>query len=349
MNKAVRLIAATGLLGVAYFSAGQTDISLSLWIATALLFAITVLLEDLWQFVAVLLALPLMFLLYNSGSRDALTLVVFSLISVLSSIKIAVGLWVIAGVLFVLEGLFFTWHLGTLPFLLLGLGSSFNKELKPQFLPARALQQEMMLPLDQKENLQLKKEVAFLRAHLDQRRVTTVNNDFERVGKEIGEVTSKLSLLLFEIGSLLDEGILTEIPAFEDLKAQMVKLRKVLPQTWCQTFFTDSLSAILNRTALDKKVVLHLRLKKMDLTVAEKFVLNEMTKGLLEDNKEYEISLEDGEDGLFYVIRPIDKKQLDERIEKLIAGIDGTVIFGDGNAYLIWRKENYENTLNSLT
>ncbi|MFA6694327.1 MAG: hypothetical protein WCS44_05770, partial [Bacillota bacterium] len=87
MNKAVRLIAATGLLGVAYFSAGQTDISLSLWIATALLFAITVLLEDLWQFVAVLLALPLMFLLYNSGSRDALTLVVFSLISVLSSIK----------------------------------------------------------------------------------------------------------------------------------------------------------------------------------------------------------------------------------------------------------------------
>lgn len=58
MNRAVRLGAAVGLLTLSYINATEAEVALSLWIASFLVFAVTALLDDKWQYLTVLLSLP---------------------------------------------------------------------------------------------------------------------------------------------------------------------------------------------------------------------------------------------------------------------------------------------------
>lgn len=347
----IRFISSLSLLLLAYYKAGALlDSSLSLWIATGVLFITTVFLERSWQLLAIPLSMPLLFSLYSSGLRDPLVFVVLSLLVVLSSNSVSILVWVVSVALFIIEGLFLGFQLNTLPYLIVGLlicSVRDNKSKQRTDLTKLDLFTDGDRNLtDEEERFQLKKEINRLRSLLEERNRSIKELDterFERVGIEVGEVVSKLSLLLFEIRVVLDEKNLSELTALNDLEDELKKLQKLVPNYWPKPFFTESLSDILNKTALNKKAILSLRLEKIGLKVGEKFVLNEITDYFLQENKEYDITLENGEDGLFYVIRPITEKVLDRRLERLIAGIGGTIIFTEDELYLIWRKEENAN------
>ncbi len=100
-------------------------------------------------------------------------------------------------------------------------------------------------------------------------------------------------------------------------------------------------------TALEKRALLKLRLNRIELTAGEKFVISEMTKALLEENSETEVSLEEGEDGLFYTLRPVKRQEADSRLYKLVKSIGGSLLFGEEEAFLIWRTEQDEHVVNS--
>ena len=124
------------------------------------------------------------------------------------------------------------------------------------------------------------------------------------------------------------------------METNLYNLQKIIPSYWPELFFTETLGEILTKTSLERKGILYLKLKKLDLKVAEKYVLNEVTRYFLEENKKLEISLEEGQEGLFYVLRPIIKKELEPRLLKLVAGIGGNVIFNEEELYIIWRVED---------
>ncbi len=344
MNRAVRLGAAVGLLTLSYINATEAEVALSLWIASFLVFAVTALLDDKWQYLTVLLSLPLLYALYTSGSRDALTLAAFGLFSLLNFKQIALGFWALAAVLFLAEGFFAEWHLNTLPFLLLGLAALSAEGRSKAFLPAAY--SALYGGPSPEETAQLKRENAYLRGQLEKARGPKGDQP-TGFGRELKEITSNLAVLLFEVSCLVEESVLRSIPVFAELKDQLQTLQKRVPEAFSEGFFKEPLSAVLDGIALEKEAVFHLKLKKTDLTAGEKFVMGELTKTLVEKGKEYEITLSDGKEGLLYTVRPAVKKQLDERVEKLVDGIKGSVIFGDGSAYLIWRTETHEGTLDS--
>jgi hypothetical protein len=350
MSRLIRFLTALGLLLIAYFTTGiNTDISVSLWLATALLLAVTVFLQDSWQMIAIPLVLPLLIAVYHINNRELLCQIVLSLLAALNGNLASLVCWGLAALLFTFEGITQGWQLITLPYLCLGIFLAGYKGNEKD-LVSRPNVQEALVNYNYDEHQQLKREVARLKTTLSEQRSLNkeINEeDLAKIGHDVGEVTAKLSLLLFEMKAFLTTEQLKNIPATIGLEEQLNLLRRIIPKHWPQSFFTKQLSEILAETALEKRALLKLRLNRIELTAGEKFVISEMTKALLEENSETEVSLEEGEDGLFYTLRPVKRQEADSRLYKLVKSIGGSLLFGEEEAFLIWRTEQDEHVVNS--
>ncbi len=350
MSRLIRFLTALGLLLIAYLTTGiNTDISVSLWIATALLLAVTVFLQDSWQIIAIPLALPLLIAVYHVNNRELLCQVFLSLLAALNNNYASLLCWGLATLLFAFEGITQGWQLITLPYLCLGIFLAGYKGSE-KIEVSRPNVQEALVNYNYEEHQQLKREVARLKAALTEERALKreINEeDLAKIGHDIGEITAKLSLLLFEMKAFLTPEQLKNIPATIGLEEQLNLLRRIIPQHWPQSFFTKQLSEILAETALEKRALLKLRLNRIELTAGEKFVISEMTKALLEENSEAEVTLEEGEDGLFYTLRPVKRQEADARLYKLVTSIGGSLLFGEEEVFLIWRTEQDEHVVNS--
>ncbi len=335
MSRLIRFLTALGLLLIAYLTTGiNTDISVSLWIATALLLAVTVFLQDSWQIIAIPLALPLLIAVYHVNNRELLCQVFLSLLAALNNNYASLLCWGLATLLFAFEGITQGWQLITLPYLCLGIFLAGYKGSE-KIEVSRPNVQEALVNYNYEEHQQLKREVARLKAALTEERALKreINEeDLAKIGHDIGEITAKLSLLLFEMKAFLTPEQLKNIPATIGLEEQLNLLRRIIPQHWPQSFFTKQLSEILAET---------------ELTAGEKFVISEMTKALLEENSEAEVTLEEGEDGLFYTLRPVKRQEADARLYKLVTSIGGSLLFGEEEVFLIWRTEQDEHVVNS--
>ncbi len=342
MNRLIRFIAALGLLGLAFFQAKALgEISISLWLATGVLFILAVFLQDNWQLLTIPLALPLFISLYQSGNNEVLALALLSLIAIINNSFVSLILWVLSGSLFLLNGFMYGWQIDLLPYLCLGLVVACGREERE--ISQGLEEKDNIIRFDYEESLRLKKENTRIKALLVNKNETLEvldKQNHEKLGLELKAVTAKLALLLFELKVILEPSIISEISTLNDLETNLYNLQKIIPSYWPELFFTETLGEILTKTALERKGILYLKLKKLDLKVAEKYVLNEVTRNFLEENKKLEISLEEGQEGLFYVLRPIIKKELEPRLLKLVAGIGGNVIFNEEELYIIWRVED---------
>lgn len=350
MNRLIRFITALGLLGLALFQAkAMGEISLSLWLATGVLFTLSIFLQDNWQLLTIPLAIPLFISLYQGGNNQALALALLSLIAVINNSYVGLILWVLSGGLFLLNGFMYGWQIDLLPYICLGLVVACSREesKKPQILQEK----DNIIRFDYEENLRLKKEntrIKALLANKSEALEVLDKQSYEKLGLEFKAVTAKLALLIFELKVMLEPSVISGLSTLNDLETNLSNLQKIIPSYWPELFFRETLGEILTKTALEKKAVLHLKLKKLDLKVGEKYVLNEVTRYFLEENKKLEISLEEGQAGLFYVLRPIIKEELEPRLLKLVAGIGGTIIFDEEELYIIWRVED-ESSLSSTS
>ncbi len=350
MSRLVRFVTTLSLLGLAFLQAKTMgEISFSLWLATGVLFAMAVFLQDIWQLLTIPLAIPLFISLYQSGHNEALALAVLSLLAIINNNFVGLTLWVLSGGLFLVNGFMHGWQFNLWPYISLGLFVAFSREERkePQVLPEK----NNIIRLDYEENLRLKKENLRLKALLVNKNEALEVLDkesYEKLGIELKAVTAKLALLIFELKVILEPSVIAGISTLNDLETNLNNLQKTIPYYWPEQFFQETLSEILTKTALEKKAILHLKLKKMDLKVAEKYVLNEITSSFLEGNKRLEITLEEGQEGLFYVLRPITKKELEPRLVKLVSGIGGNIIFNEDEIYIIWRADN-ESSLSSTS
>ncbi|HHY19784.1 MAG TPA: hypothetical protein GX522_07790 [Firmicutes bacterium] len=351
MSRFIRLVTALSLFAFAFIKAkALTDPSLSLWIATAVLMVITVFLHKSWQFLVLPLVVPLLLYLSNAGEKELVACLVLSLLATLNNRWAAYLVFTVGGILFVVDGFLHGFAFDIVPFLCLGLFLAFIRETNQRSLSKE--QRVEKAPRDhnyENENMFLRKEISKLKAALTEKsQEAPIDSSWlKKLGEETRELSTKLSLLVFQIKAFLDPQVISTLPALSELDNQLNKLREMAPEYWPEPFFRESLSEILNKTASEKNALVHLRLKKVELGVGEKYVLNEITKSFLQKDKEYEVSLGNGEDGLFYVIRPIEKKDINERLKQLISFIQGTFIFGEDEFYFIWRQENYESNLNS--